>query len=251
MLLVRGFIGPTSNDATFHTFYVMNTNDVNYAKLVRRPCRGLRTWRRAILISLLFRDAGGNPIRPTTCLLFPGERDTTPQAGFVQFTPFNPLTRVVQLTYGGNVVAQRAVSANAPVIAITSLNVDSLNQNVSLAWNATDADGDLLFFTVQYSADNGVTWKTLKLDYLWQSVTLSSKMLHGSTTARLRVIASDGFNTSHGGQRSVHHSQPRAQITIQGVMPGERVPFGSTSELAGLALDAEDGSIGGASWSGN
>lgn len=244
VLLVRGFIGPTANDATFHTFYVMNTNDVNYPKMVR-DLNAASDMAPGYPYQMVCRDAGGNPLQTNNVLLFPGERDAVPQIGFVQFLPFNPLTRIVQLTYGGTVVTQRVVSPNPPAIAITSLTVDSANQNVSLAWNATDADGDVLFFTVQYSADNGATWNTLKVDYVWQSITISSKMLHGSTAARLRVVASDGFNTSMATSGAFTIPNHAPQVTIQGVMPNERVPYGSGRQVLGLALDAEDGSISG------
>ena len=186
VLLVRGFIGPATNDAAFHTFYVLGTNDVNYAKMMSDLDAESGTavpsdWP----YQMVFRDADGNPIQTNNVLPFPGERDGTNQNGFVEFVPYNPLTHLVQMTFAGAVMTQRVVSPNPPVIAITALNVDSLNQNVSLDWDATDADGDLLYFTVQYSADGGSTWNTLKLDYLWQSITISSTMLHGSAAARL------------------------------------------------------------------
>ncbi len=244
VLLVRGFIGPTANDATFHTFYVMGTNDVNYPKLVR-DLNAASDMAAGYPYQMVCRDAGGNPLQSNNVLLFPGERAAVPQIGFVQFLPFNPLTRLVQLTYGGTVVTQRVVSPNPPVIALTSLAVDSANQNVALAWNATDADGDVLFFTIQYSADNGATWNTLKVDYVWQSITISSKMLHGSTTARLRVVASDGFNTSMATSDAFTLPNHPPVVTIQGLMPDQLVPYGSAIPLTGLALDAEDGSIPG------
>ena len=244
VLLVRGLIGPTANQASFHTFYLMNTNDVDFSKMMS-DLRAASDMAPGYPYAMVFSDAGGTPLGTNNVLLFPGERDEVPEIPFVQFMPFNPLTRLVQLTYGGTVVTQRVVSPNPPVVSITSLNVDGTSQNISLGWKASDPDGDVLFFTVQYSADNGASWNTLKLDYIWQSITISSKMLHGSTAARLRVVASDGFNTATATTDSFVIPNHPPVVTIQGLVPGQRVPYGSTISLAGLALDAEDGSIPG------
>ncbi len=244
VLLVRGFIGPNSTNASFHPFYVVGTNDVNYGKLVR-DINVASDQALGDPYQFVFRDAGGNPVQTNNVLLFPGERDANAQLGFVQFMPFNQFTHFVELTYAGTVITQRVVSPNPPVVAITSLNVDGVNQTVSLAWNATDADGDLLVFTVQYSADNGLTWNTLKVDYLWQSLTISSKMLAGTTTARLRVVASDGFNTGMATSAAFTIPQHAPVVTVQGLLPDQHVPYGTAVNLAGLALDAEDGSLSG------
>ena len=59
------------------------------------------------------------------------------------------------------------------------------------------------------------------------------------------MIASDGFNTSMATSDLFTLPNHAPMVTIQGLTPGQRVPFSSTTELDGLALDAEDGSVSG------
>jgi hypothetical protein len=244
VLLVRGLIDLSSNSVAFHTFYLLNNTDVDPAKLASdlSAASGMAAGNP---YQLILRNSAGIGLRTNNLLLFPGARDFGEQIGFVQFSPFDPLTYRVQVAYNGAVIGERVVSPHAPAIAISSLSLDAANQLITLAWNATDADGDPLVFTVQYSADNGTTWNTLKLDCVWQSVTLSSKLLRGSTTARLRVLASDGLNTSIATSSAFTIPKHAPQVMVQGLLPGQRVAYGSFARLTGLALDAEDGSLTG------
>jgi hypothetical protein len=79
----------------------------------------------------------------------------------------------------------------------------------------------------------------------WQSLTFSSKLLPGSTTAQLRVLASDGLNTSIAYSSVFTLPKHAPIVTIQGLLPGQRVAYGTLVNLFGLAIDAEDGSISG------
>jgi len=254
VLMLDGTIDTSSNTATFQTFYLLSSADVDSDKLTDNLYRDA-AMAPGNPYQFLFLDAGGNPIQTNNVLIFPGQQEEggpgTNQLNFVQFTMFNPLTHRIQLTYNGAVLAERVASPNAPVIAITSLSLDSVNQLISLAWNATDADGDLLFFTVQYSADNGASWTALKVGCPWQSLTFSSKLLPGSATAQLRVLASDGLNTTIAYSSVFSLPKHPPLVTIQGLVPGQRAAYGAPVNLFGLALDAEDGSISGPTLSWN
>jgi hypothetical protein len=248
VLLLHGSIDTSSNTATFQTFYHLTSADVDSDKLMLDLDRDANM-APGNPYQFLFLDAGGNPIQTNNVLIFPVQQEEggpgSAQINFVQFTTFNPLTHRIQLRYNGAVLAERVASPNAPIISITSLSLDSANQLISLAWNATDPDGDLLWFTVQYSADNGASWTALKIDFPWQSLTFSSKLLPGSTTAQLRVLASDGFNTTIAYSSVFSLPKHVPMVTIQGLVPDQRVAYGTAVNLFGLALDAEDGSIGG------
>jgi hypothetical protein len=253
VLFLNGLINTSSNNAAFQTFYLLDSTDVDTTKLMN-DLDADTTMAPGNPYQLFFLDGAGNPIQTNNALIYgrqvEGSGAADPVIGFAQFTPFNPLTRRIQLGYMGAILAERVVSANAPVITITSLSLDSVNQLISLAWNAADPDGDLLRFTVQYSDDQGTSWTALKTDLPWQSLTLSSKLLPGSATAQLRVLASDGVNTTIAYSPVFNLPKHAPMVTIQGLVPGQAVAYGALVNLFGLALDAEDGSISGSglSW---
>jgi hypothetical protein len=69
-------------------------------------------------------------------------------------------------------------------------------EEVTLAWNAGDPDGDPIVFDILYSADNGDTWKALTVAYPNQSLTVPRSALAATNAGRLRVVASDGVHTA-------------------------------------------------------
>ena len=70
----------------------------------------------------------------------------------------------------------------------------SIGPSATFTWAAADLDGDTLTYTVEYSADNGVTWKTLAINWNSTSLQVDVTKLRGSNQALIRVTASDGFN---------------------------------------------------------
>src|SRR5207244_2589383 len=107
-----------------------------------------------------------------------------------------------------------------------------------------DPDGDAVKWAVQYSADNGQTWRTLATDITQSSYEADLDELPGTTQARLRVIGSDGVNTDEDdsdGPFTVPDKPPQALITAPA--NGARLPAGERIALAGEARDLEDGPL--------
>ncbi len=112
--------------------------------------------------------------------------------------PFPDGAKKVELRKGDQVLWNRNVSAKPPAVQIvspTNLKPYPANRAVPIAWTASDPDGDELQFAIEYSTD-GVAWEKLT-----QYVTGDSwDWLPGSRPAsdamRVRVRASDGFNTA-------------------------------------------------------
>lgn len=153
-----------------------------------------------------FLDAGGNTLsryfyRPTFVALGFDEAGENPfftKEYFAFVAPFSDAVKRVIVESNGTTVAERTISANPPVVTISYPQDGgqvAVSDSVIARWNATDPDGETTFwYTVHYSDDNGATWKLLH----WEardSVTarLNVKLGNGY---KLRVIASDGVNTS-------------------------------------------------------
>lgn len=156
-------------------------------------------------------------------------------------------------------IGSKTRSSNAPVIGpITS---PTLGQTINffpnpITWSGSDADGDLVTYIVQYSRDNGANWEVLAAGTPNTSLPFEADQLlpgSASTTApgssRIRIIASDGFNTTMrlSDPFIVTNRAPIATISI----PAEGARFGpsETIRFRGSGFDPENGYLDPATYS--
>jgi hypothetical protein len=114
--------------------------------------------------------------------------------------------------------------------------------NRTVSWQADDRDGDVLLFDVQYSSDNGRTWKLLATEVLSTTITLDMETVAGSDGFGLvRVVGNDGVNSGHDSSDrrfTVGKKPPRVRITSH--RDGDLIRPGVGFNLRGVASDAED-----------
>ena len=115
---------------------------------------------------------------------------------------------IIRNQAGGGVVAIRSRTVTAPVIQLLSPNGGEVLESSPLLarWNASDADGDPLTYQIHFSPDGGQNWQTLAFDWPTNVFPLSRDFLSPGTNALLKVVASDGVNTSE--------SQSAAPFTV-------------------------------------
>ena len=114
-------------------------------------------------------------------------------------------------------------------------------------------------FTVQYSTDDGISYKTISLNQESMDLTAPRTRLAGSTQARVRVIASDGTRstTAESPRFTVANNLPWVRIRHPNdlrVFGGyNRIGFGGYNRIAldAVAFDTEDGKLEGSTitWS--
>jgi hypothetical protein len=202
----------------------------------------------------------------------PEPADNTPMLSFGQVVTFMPGTTEVQIVRGSSdrVLASESVSANPPVVQNVALQGSPpvVAGTVTLTWTASDNDGDALSFDVHYSADGGASFQPLQVgvgdsasDEPSQararatveegSVEVDTTLLAGSDEGVLRVVTSDGVQTSHGDTDPfvMAHKPPQPRILSPG--DGTHVHYGQLINFSGEAMDAQDGSVVGANldWS--
>lgn len=165
----------------------------------------------------------------------------------------------VQLLANGTVVDEVRPGAAAPVAAVQQPAAGAqIGDTLTIGWTASDADrDDRLRFTVQYSHDAGASWHTLAMDVPGTpdpSNTLTYTdlgSLQGSApgAARVRVLASDGYNTTiaTSGAFTLANRRPEPFIIAPGA--GQTYPAGAAVPLSGGARDAEEGGLSGAALS--
>jgi len=167
---------------------------------------------------------------------------------FREIVPFPVGAARIVLKYGGATLATRVASANSPAVTLQSPNGGEswpASGQRTISWIASDADGDSLYFSLQYSADGGVTWSALASNLQDTTHDVEAAALGGSSQALIRVIASDGLNTgvdASDAPFSVARKPPEAYLLSPEA--GSIFAPGALVELDGLASDLEDGPLG-------
>lgn len=131
-----------------------------------------------------------------------------------------------------------------PSVTITTpTGGDITGESVTVSWTASDADNDPLNFIVEYSTDNGTTWKVASLRTNDTSIEISAANLPQSTQVRFRVWVSDGIHTSSDISNIIikPNSPPTAVIT--GPETGSTFVVSQTIGLVAQAFDIDTGSM--------
>ena len=113
---------------------------------------------------------------------------------FVMEKPSGPVS--VRIRHENTLVARRYASGNPPTLSIISpLPGIIYSDRATIAWNASDKDGDILVYSVGVSADNGSTWHSMIADFQTTSTIfdLNNSLLSASEEYLVRVRAMDGF----------------------------------------------------------
>ncbi|HIQ05398.1 MAG TPA: hypothetical protein EYH31_06835 [Anaerolineae bacterium] len=109
----------------------------------------------------------------------------------------------------------RAGSA-APSVTITapSPNTTFSGDTLRVAWIASDPDGDPVYALVQYSADDGRTWRAVGFVTTDNFVDVPAFNVSHSSQGRFRVLISDGIHTSMAqvGPIVVPNRPPEVQL---------------------------------------
>ncbi|HUD47917.1 MAG TPA: hypothetical protein VMR33_13870 [Candidatus Baltobacteraceae bacterium] len=124
--------------------------------------------------------------------------DTNQTAVFVVSLTNDPSIQSLVLWYNGALLATLNASPISPTLMLTTPNggQNFTTGTVNVAWSGSDADGDTLSYAVEYSADDGATWRMLAVDWPGQTLGVNISELAATTQGLMRVIASDGFNTT-------------------------------------------------------
>ena len=153
--------------------------------------------------------------------------------------------KTIRLIHGNHVLAETQVSASAPFLSVTSPVAGEFwpsGGSQMIRWQGSDADGDELRYMVYYRQGAG-DWGVLSTDLLTGELSVDSQYLPGGTDARIRVMATDGINTTaiDSAPFTVGRKGPEAFITY----PADGASFmpGVSLFLQGTAYDLEDGAL--------
>jgi hypothetical protein len=151
------------------------------------------------------------------------------------------------LSRDGRVLLNVPVSPGTPSVQLTSPNGGESwggTGNRRIEWQASDADGDPLDYTLQLSLDGGQTWSALAIGLTEASYEVEAAEIGGSDHARIRVVASDGVNTaSDESDADFSIGKKGPQLSLLSPRDGQTFGRGDEVILEGAAVDYEDGTI--------
>jgi hypothetical protein len=139
------------------------------------------------------------------------------------------------------------VSANPPTVTVLSPNGGEIwgaTGTYTITWAANDPDGDPLTYSVLYSPDQS-NWVPVGAAITQTQLAVNAAELVGGNGAKVRVLATDGVNTSTDESNdpfTVGRKSPQAFI----LSPPEDITITLNTPLwlEGYAYDLEDGPLG-------
>lgn len=186
----------------------------------------------SIVFDMVFEDVEGDPL-PNVYFDF-----KVPNPGGVVS---------VLLKDGSTVLDQIDVSPNAPQVTIDEPTTGTeWVDSGTISWTASDPDGGDLRFNLLYSPDDGATWLPIAGDLEETTYTVDTALLAGSTQARIRLIATDGFNntTVDSATFSVANQPPLVNMDSplpnQHFSPQQLIPLQATAHDPEGAVIAEE-----------
>ncbi len=186
---------------------------------------------------LVAKDAGGRVLSRVQMIGSSSHVDGRPPGFVVILDGVVPAAGVASLSIvnGATTLASRSKN-HAPTVSIRTAPAFG-PQQATIRWSAADADQDPLAVEVDYSGDNGRTWRPVWLGPDLGQTSLPESYMFRTGHARLRVSVSDGFTTTTA--LSPQFSAPGAAPFVRIVAPpaGVRQPNDAPLVLSGQAFD--------------
>lgn len=156
--------------------------------------------------------------------------------------PYNASTTAIRLvrTSDQAVLDSRLVSANLPTVAFTG-PAQIVGDEIQVSWTSADADGDSLWYVLQYSPD-GVQRFAKVVDGTTTSAAIPLQYLPASAGDEgLMLFVTDGVNTSAVVSQTISVPLQAPVASIATPWEGQTLPLGQGIAVQGSGWDAEDG----------
>lgn len=196
--------------------------------------------------------------QPSHIDIFETEMSTAVPLSFIEIIPLPENASIIELRERNVSLARVWKSKNSPVVEIVKSAISNESGYFELEWTGRDADNDPLSYMIQYNRGplrgtpgqrRGAEWRTIASDLKAEKLSLDLSKLPGGDRAKIRVLATDGFNTGVAVSPSfkVENKPPVASIIYplpEYITPGSRsitIEKGDRLVLIGTASDIEDG----------
>lgn len=145
----------------------------------------------------------------------------------------------VEILEGDTVLSSRTRTTEIPIV--TSLDTETLNDNLTISWTSTDTDSTQLTTDLLYSNTGGDLWETLALSVSGTQYSIPIEYLPGGEECMVKLVVTDGFNTVNVISNSfgVQKHTPDCYI----LEPESAGTYSETIILDGYGFDYDDGLI--------
>ena len=155
-------------------------------------------------------------------------------------------TTLILLKHDDVVLDTIQPSLNPPLVVVTTPGGgETWSGQETISWQASDADGDPLQFTILYSPNEGDSWYPVAVNLTGTEYIVDVSRLPGGEGGKIQIIATDGFHTVQAqsdGTFTVPH--PALIVTIdtpadrQRLLPSDWIRLaGSVSAVTGVAVE--------------
>ena len=241
VMAVSGTVNLELSAAALGAFYIIPQSAAPAAVLAESRVESDQAAGQSNSVYVVFLDSNGNLLSQVAVALEDTEGNNFSLLYFSQYVDVPLGARSIQLVQGSQVLAVRYISPDAPTVALNPPVIDPVAETLQLNWTANDPDGNPLLFTIQYSSDNGTSWRALRANYPYLGITFGTSLLPGGPQCLLRVIATDGANTAISMTSPFPMPLQPPIPFIEGVNEQQRLNFNSGAQLRGVAVDAQYG----------
>ena len=185
---------------------------------------------------LLVRGAGGNVVSQVAMTARRGDTPVT----FLSAEADAPGATSVEIVGAAGVLARRARSAAIPRVRVLAPRAGARiggGRRATVRWRGTDADGGALTAKVDYSANDGRSWRTVYTGPSTGRATVPGTLFAGSDRGRLRVRVSDGFSEGAAVSGRLRAAGRPPAVSISSPARGRRVRADAAVYLSASAYD--------------
>lgn len=115
------------------------------------------------------------------------------------------------------------------------------DQQIAFAWQVADADGDALAVSIEWSADDGVTWQAIASATTSGSREIDLTQLAGTSSGRLRVWVSDGLHANSATSELLNIADQAPSAAIIAPSANAQVLESQAISFLGMANDPQTG----------
>jgi hypothetical protein len=247
--------GPDTSGPRLHVFGTLNTAS-DTGELVRMETYGEDGPLSPSFVTgywLVQLDAAGNELARTGVAPlgdFEAGLGAATQLAFAATLLRHANTVRVELRHDATVLDVFAPGAAPPVVQIVQPATGVLYDlgPAVVQWTATDANGDPLEVSIEYSADNGVSWRSIgsASGSGSLSVPIHRLAIPDAGQGRFRVTASDGLRSAIATSAAFEIANQPPQVYIDNALGLGSALEGRSISLQATAYDGEDGPLDGA-----